>query len=142
MRAYQTGLTLIEIMVTLAIVGLLTAVALPNYNAYVMRGRLAEAFSALATVQPNMEQYWNNGRTFVGFDQAPNPFPPATANFTYTLTSASNAAYVVTATGQGRAAGFAFTINQSGNRATTLVPSGWTANSTCWVDRKGGVCTQ
>ncbi|MDB5960264.1 MAG: prepilin-type cleavage/methylation protein [Massilia sp.] len=143
MLRQQKGITLIELMITLAIVGIISAIAIPSYRDYLVRGRLAEAFSTLASLQPNAEQYWSNNRTFVGMDQPPNPFPPSTPNFTYALApGASNAAYLVTATGRGTVAGFAFTIDQQGNRVTTSVPSGWTANDSCWVDRRGGTCTQ
>lgn len=138
MQRQQAGLTLIEVMVTLVIVGILSAIALPSYNAYVTRGRLAEAFSTLASAQPNLEQYWNNTRSYAGFDMS----TAATPNFTYALSNATNSTYLITATGRAQAADFIFTIDQAGVRKTTGVPSGWTTNDTCWVDRKGGVCTQ
>lgn len=141
MKRRNQGFTLIEIMVAVAIIGVLTAVALPAYNGYVMRGRLVEAFAALSTVQPNAEQFWSNGRTFAAFDGS-NAFPAASPNFTYALSGATAQAYTVTATGRAKAAGFVYTIDQQGNRATTGVPSGWTANAGCWVDRKGGQCSQ
>jgi type IV pilus assembly protein PilE len=142
MQRQQTGLTLIEVLVTLAIVGILSAIALPNYRDYVTRGRLAEAFSALATVQPNAEQFWANTRSYADFDDVANVFPANTPNFTYALSDATAAAYVVTATGRAAADGFAFTIDQQGNRVTTAVPDGWTANATCWTDRRSGACSQ
>ncbi|WP_426194130.1 type IV pilin protein [Massilia sp. DWR3-1-1] len=141
MQRQQTGLTLIEVLVTLAIVGILSAIALPNYRDYVTRGRLAEAFSGLATVQPNAEQFWANTRSFAAFDGA-TVFPADTPNFTYALSGATAAAYVVTATGRGPVDGFAFTIDQQGNRVTTAAPDGWTANATCWTDRRSGACSQ
>lgn len=142
MQRKQSGLTLIEIMIALAIIGIISSIALPSYRDYLMRGRLTEAFSALGTVQPNAEQYWANTRSFVDFDKPPSPFPADTPNFTYALSGASNSAYLVTAKGRGNAAGFAFTIDQQGNRVTTAVPTGWTANASCWVDRRGGLCSQ
>lgn len=140
MNRTEHGFTLIEVLVTVAIVGILTAVALPSYSAYVMRGRVAEAFGALGGVQIGAEQFWANSRTYVGMDR----MPADTNNFTYTLSGASATAYTVTATGAGTVNGFVYTINQSGARATTGVPAtgGWATNSTCWVDRKGGLCTQ
>jgi type IV pilus assembly protein PilE len=134
------GFTLIEVLITVVIVGILTAVALPSYNNYVIRARLAEAFGALGGVQINAEQFWGNNRTYAGFDRV----PVATNNFTYALSGETASAYLVTATGIGPVAGFVFTINQAGARATTGVPAtgGWTTNATCWVDRKGGLCTQ
>jgi type IV pilus assembly protein PilE len=142
MKRSNGGFTLIEVMITVAIIGIVSAIALPSYRDYVIRGRVAEAFSALATVQPNAEQFWSNTRSFANFDTLSNVFPADTANFTYTLSGATASAYKVTATGQGRVAGFIYTIDQQGNRVTTGVPAGWTVNAGCWVDRQGGLCSQ
>lgn len=142
MKRSNRGFTLIEVMIAIAIVGIVSAIAVPNYRDYVTRGRVAEAFSALATVQPNAEQFWSNTRSFVNFDTLSNAFPAPTTNFSYALSGATDSAFTVTATGLGPAAGFVYTIDQQGNRATTGVPSGWTANATCWVDRRSGACSQ
>lgn len=143
MNKRQTGFTLIEIMIAVVVIGILTAVALPSYNGYLMRARLAEAFTGLAGVQPRMEEHWSNTRSYAGFDAAALKLMPKNSeHFTFTLTSASESAYLLTATGKGGASGFAYTIDQNGNRATTAVPSGWTASASCWVDRKEGKCAE
>jgi type IV pilus assembly protein PilE len=134
------GFTLIELMVVVAIVGILSAVALPAYSTYVTRGRLAEAFTALGGAQPAAEQYWANKRDYKDFNLASN-FPATTANFSYALSNATPSSYTITATGLGKVAGFVYTINQNGARATTASPSGWGTSTSCWVDRKGGACT-
>ena len=142
MNRSNRGFTLIEVLITVVIVGILTAVALPQYQAYVMRARLTEAFSALGGIQPAAEQYWSNNRTYVNFDLAADRRMPVTPNFTYALSGVSATSYLITATGVGRAAGFTYTMDQSGTRATTAVPTGWTLTATCWVDRKSGECSQ
>jgi len=143
MTKRQAGFSLIELMIVIAIVGILTAIALPSYKGYVMRARLTEAFTGLAGAQPNMEQHWSNTRSYEDADAAGlNLMPKDSASFSFALSEASASAYVITATGQGAADGFVFTIDQSGNRATTAVPDGWTASATCWVDREEGACVQ
>jgi type IV pilus assembly protein PilE len=138
MRRREAGFTLIEILIAITLIGILSAVAIPSYSSYVLRGRLTEAFTGLAAIQPRAEEFWSNNRTFVGL-----PVPANSAYFDYALdTTTSASSYTVSATGKGSAAGFIFTIDQNGNRATTGVPSGWTSSTTCWVDRKGGKCVQ
>ena len=132
------GFTFIELMVTVAIVSILTAVALPAYSSYVTRSRLSEAFTALAGVQLNAEQYWDSNHSYIAFAR----LPPTTANFSYALSAASDASFTVTAKGLGKLDGFLYTVDQSGGRATPGVPTGWTPSTTCWVDRKSGECTQ
>ena len=142
MTKRQAGFTLIEIMIAVAVIGILTAIALPSYNGYMMRARLSEAFTGLSGAQPKLEQHWSNERTYAGFDTAAGQMPQASQNFTFTLTTATASSYVLTATGRNGAANFSFTIDQNGNRVTTGVPSGWTSSTTCWVDRKEGKCAQ
>ena len=140
MRGHKQGFTLIELMVTVAIIGILLAVALPAYSDYVTRSRTAEAFTALGGAQPAAEQFWSNSRSYVGFDGATS-FPQATPNFTYSLSNATASTYTITATGINKMAGFVYTINESGGHATTASPAGWGTSTSCWVDHKGGACS-
>lgn len=134
----QSGFTLIELMIVVAIIGILSAVAIPQYNGYTMRARLTEAHSMLSSTQPRLEMYWANEHTYADFDEIPDD----TKNFTFALTSADKTSFLLTATGRDAAAGFAYTLDQAGKRATTAVPDGWTAQDDCWVDRKEGMCSQ
>lgn len=52
----QQGFTLIEVMITVAIVAILAAVALPSYNEYVRRGHRAEAKNTLQAIAQRLEQ--------------------------------------------------------------------------------------
>ncbi|KQQ97066.1 type IV pilin protein [Massilia sp. Leaf139] len=133
----QAGFTLIELMITVVIVGILSAIAVPTYGSYILRTRLTDAYSGLAGVQPAAEQHWANTNTYTGFAN----MPANTENFTFSLADANDSTYTVTATGKNAAAGFVFTIDQNGSRATTGVPSGWTTSTSCWVRDKGGKCS-
>lgn len=138
MSRKSQGFTLLEVMITVVIVGILSAIALPAYTSYVTRSRLTEAFTALAAVQPQAEQFWASNRTYEDFNRVPSD----TANFTFALSNDTASTYTITATGVAKMDGFVYTINQAGVRATTGAPDGWTTSASCWVDRKDGSCVQ
>lgn len=58
------GFTLIELMITLAIVAILAAIAIPNYNEYVRRSRRNEAREAVMTTSAALEKYFLNNNEY------------------------------------------------------------------------------
>lgn len=61
--ARQRGFTLIEVMIVVAIIGILTAIAIPSYNEYIRRSHRAEAKNFLMAITQRMEQnYTLSGR--------------------------------------------------------------------------------
>lgn len=128
----QKGFTLIELMIVVAIVGILSMVAYPSYRDYVIRGKLPEATAALSDGRVKMEQFFQDNRTYVG-----GTCPAETANFTYACTNLTNATYLITATGKGDAAAFSYTINET-NTKTSATP--WGNGATCWVVKNGEAC--
>lgn len=136
----ERGFTLIELMITVAIVAILASVALPAYNDYLMRGRIAEAHGELAAMRPKLEQHFLDSRTYEGACTAASVAPlPSGKFFNYACALGQNT-YTVTATGKDGAAGFTYTVNEQNQRATTAAPAGWGTNPSCWVVRKGGSC--
>lgn len=141
LKAAQRGFTLVELMIVVAIIGILASIAVPSYNDYVTKASLAEAFSDMANTRIRMEQYFQDNRTYIGADAAGGPCAgTAGKNFDTACSGLTGTAYLITATGKAKAAGFAFTVNQRNDRATTAGASGWGTNSTCWVSKKGGGC--
>ncbi len=59
-----SGFTLIEMMITVAIVAILASVALPSYSEYVLRSKTEEATSGLAELRVRMEQYFQDNRKY------------------------------------------------------------------------------
>lgn len=140
----QSGFTLIELLITVAIIGILSAIAIPAYRDYVLRGKLAEAYSQLADMRIKLEQYFQDNRTYVGACAAGTvaPLPTGTQYFSYSCPTLTATAFTVQADGiaaQGTG-GFTFTLDQNNARATTAVPPGWTANANCWVRTRSGDC--
>ena len=64
MKRMQQGFTLIELMIVIAIVGILAAVALPAYQDYTVRAKLSEALARGAEVKTAVTEYYSATGTF------------------------------------------------------------------------------
>jgi type IV pilus assembly protein PilE len=135
------GFTLIEMMVTVAIIAILSAIAYPNYSDYVLRGYLVDATNGMASAQAQMEQFYQDNRTY-----AKGPCADKTTNFTFTCpANATGTEYTITATGQGPAAGFIYTYTYTvagGLVKATAQTGRWgSACDKAWIVKKGQSCT-
>lgn len=57
------GLTLVELLVVMAIVGVLAAVAIPSYSSYRDKARVGQAVTDIGSININIRQYVTNNRT-------------------------------------------------------------------------------
>jgi type IV pilus assembly protein PilE len=143
------GFTLIELMIVVAVVAILSAIALPSYRNYVIRGRIPEATSNLAATQVKMEQWFQDQRTYLnaGGTACGVAVPSGTQlkYFSFACTGGSGT-FTLTATGAstGGMSGFTYTVNESNTRASTVTspaPSAWQASqANCWITNTGGSC--
>ena len=139
-----SGFTLIEVMIVVAIIGILSMIAIPAYGDYVRRGKIQEAVAALADGRVKLEQSYMDNRTYTGGSGAwaCGGTAPPTRYFqmscvgdatTYTVTAAGIAA-------QGTN-GMSYTINQANVRASTFTGlDGYTSCATRWITKKGETC--
>jgi type IV pilus assembly protein PilE len=142
----RKGFTLIELMITVAIIGILSAIAIPMYSDYLTRSKISDATSSLASKRMQMEQFFQDNRTYVN---APACTSDASSKYftfdcagTYGV-AGTDTVFTIEAVGKGSMTGFVYTIDQNNGKATTMIsgaPSGWTGNAACWVTRKGGGC--
>lgn len=150
----QSGFTLIELMVTIAIIAILSAIAIPNYTDYVRRGKIQEATSALLAMRTKMEQWFQDNRTYpttCGTPASPTQMVvPTLKFFTITCPTLTATTYTVQAAGgtltDDSMSGLFLTINEANLHATTvtggstMAKAGYGPNANCWISKRGGQC--
>jgi type IV pilus assembly protein PilE len=140
----RSGFTVTELLIVIAIVGILASIAVPSYGAYMTRSRVIDAIAKLSDHHARMEQYFLDRRSYVddGGNCGVPPASAASADSFAIACAATSKAYLVTATGIAAKGmtGFAFTIDEAGTRVTLSVPKGWVRTSDCWTVRPDGSC--
>ncbi|MFH0024887.1 type IV pilin protein [Pseudomonas fluorescens] len=131
MRRANRGFTLIEIMIVIAIIGIVITIAAPSYTEYLKKGRRAEVVSLLSEQAQILERFYTRNNVYTGVTglSAGNDF--------YTLTpTITDQTFVLTAT---RKSGTSmatdkcgdFTLTNTGVRSMNNATTGLTTKD-CW----------
>ena len=128
MRRNSKGFSLIELVIVLAILGILMAIAVPMYNQYRRRANRAEGRATLVEAAQIAERFFVRNNTYVGADGGGN-IPAQSPHRLYAIAFNAPTAttFTITATPQGGQTGDEcgqLTINQAGARGA--------AQDGCW----------
>jgi type IV pilus assembly protein PilE len=148
LRRHQAGFNLIELMVVVVIIGILARIALPAYQSYVAGGQTTEATNTLSTMRAQMEQYYQDNRTYVGTTAIPSVCTNVSsaggtnAGLKYFQVACSNVTattYTLTATGNSGTPvnNFSYQIDNTNTKQSTAF--GVTCTTT-WKTSKSGGC--
>lgn len=142
----STGVTLMELMITLAIVAILAAVAIPSYRQYSTRGHRTEGAMALTQIAARQEQFYLQNNTYadalgdLGFASAQSEH----GRYALAITTGNVTNFVARATAQGGQTDdedcTVLAINEDGLRYGGPGPVGGTINMAthneeCWRGR-------
>jgi len=157
---HTKGFTLLELMITVAVIAILAGIALPSYNDYVTRSKFVEATGNLGDLRVKMEQYYADNRRYstdaaggtCGILGGNAPAASDQRYFTYVCASTApngigDQQFVLTANGvpaQGLG-GLSFTVDHANTKATAVtggsdMASKGYASAACWVRKKPSDC--
>ncbi len=128
MKRLQQGFTLIELMIVVAIVGILAAIALPAYQDYVIRSKMSEAVAAIAACKTSVQEYASTKATWPANTDASGCSTISTQYVASLSVGNTNGVITVSSTNTG-AGNCDLVLTPLGGSATTI--TGWSGSSGC-----------
>ena len=131
MKQTNNGFTLIELMIVIAIIGILAGIAYPSYTGFVKKANRADAIDSLLVLSGRMEEFYMNNDSYIGatVGAAGTVGSDQSSEGLYTLSipAATAFAYTITATPVGADPECTtFTLNQLGQKGSTGT------STSCW----------
>lgn len=131
MRRSNRGFTLIEIMIVIAIIGIVLTISIPSYNEYVKKGRRAEVVSLLSEQAQSLERFYTKNNVYTGITglSAGNDFytlTPTITDQTFLLTAARKTGTAMATDKCGD-----FTLTNTSVRSMNNATTGLTTKD-CW----------
>jgi type IV pilus assembly protein PilE len=105
MRKYMGGVTLLELMIVVVIIGILVAIAYPNYREFAARAKRNEARALLLEIATNQERFYLQNNRYGDMGDLGYDDPTITDTESYSVTIAGNDASNYTATATYRLGG-------------------------------------
>ena len=132
-RSMQKGFTLIELMIVVAIIGILAAVALPAYQDYTVRARVSEGLVLAASAKVSVAENASNGKPFASGWTAPSGMKNIKSIAIDQTAGLITIAHLASSGGDGKTIIITPTSSGalSGDASASVVPLGGSINWSC-----------
>jgi type IV pilus assembly protein PilA len=130
MKRLQQGFTLIELMIVVAIIGILAAVALPAYQDYTVRAKMSEVILAASACRTTISETWQSGGTTPGVNNW--GCEGATSKYVASIATSVDGKVSVTAQALGAANGIVTMVPMNGANVLTAADMSAGSAITAW----------